>query len=202
MEDGEEQHAVAQVGQNSEPEEEQTEPPVTEEAETAIPPQSSAPAQPKATHGPLLQAAHRDSVIVLCSGQRLFGQTPARGTTAAPAASTPDPSDNTQEPHDPSDPPVGARSWGVCQPSGSEIMAIHTKATLLCQKRVLELRKRLPILEDLILDEECATYMSQPQYCVALPRCSNPVASTLLLQESTCFVPVSLVCASPTSCSV
>lgn len=113
----------------------QAEPPVTEEAETAIPPQSSAPAQPKASHGPLLQAAHRDSVIVLCSGQRLFGQTPARGTSAAPAASTQGPSGSTQEPHGPGGPPVGAQPSGVCQPSGSEITAIHTKATLLCQKR-------------------------------------------------------------------
>ncbi|XP_041953866.1 uncharacterized protein LOC121713374 [Alosa sapidissima] len=203
-EDDEEQHALRQTGENPELEEE-AEPPVTHEAEVPFPVQGPAPTEMKASHVPFLQAPNRDSVIVLCSGQRLFGQTPARGT--APLTETQALSSATQEAHGPSSLPVGTLPRALRQPSGSKVTAslentISAKATQLCQKRVLELRRRLPILEELFLDEECATYMSQPQYCVALPRCSNPVASTLLYRDSTCFMPIGLASPSPTSCSV
>ncbi|XP_031421616.1 tastin isoform X2 [Clupea harengus] len=174
---------------------------VTEEAEMAGPQQ----AEETGSRGPFLQAVHRESVIMLCSGQNLFRQTPARGTT--PATDTQAPS-STTKPHCPSTRPVGTLPGPLQQPSGSKVTTnlestVPTKVTSLCRKRALELRRRLPALEELFLDEECATYMSQPQYCAALPRCSNPVANRLLFQDSTCFLPIGqLTSPSPTSCAV
>ena len=66
------------------------------------------------------------------------------------------------------------------------------RCSLLLSPHVLH--QWLPALEELFLDEECATYMSQPQYCAALPRCSNPVANRLLFQDSTVScLPLSLI---------
>ncbi|XP_062397281.1 uncharacterized protein troap [Sardina pilchardus] len=202
MEDSEEQHALLQTGENPE----EASPPVTLEAALPLPLQAPPPTKMKASHVPFLQAPNRDSVIVLCSGQRLFGQTPARGT-APLTDETQALSSATQEPHGPSSLPVSTLPGALHQPSGSKVTAssdntIPAKANQLCQKRALELRRRLPLLEELFLDEECATYMSQPQHCAAFPRCSNPVASTLLYRDSTCFMPIDLASPSPTSCSV
>lgn len=50
---------------------------------------------------------------------------------------------------------------------------------------VCTLRRRLPPLEEMFLDEECAMYTSRRQSWPSQPRCLNPVASTLLFQDST-----------------
>lgn len=46
-------------------------------------------------------------------------------------------------------------------------------------------------LEEIILDEECATYTSRLLSCPLQPRCGNPVATTLLFQDSTVSNPAS-----------
>ncbi|KAJ8369949.1 hypothetical protein SKAU_G00099770 [Synaphobranchus kaupii] len=52
-------------------------------------------------------------------------------------------------------------------------------------------RQRPLPLEECLLDEECTIYtISRPSTAPARPRCSNPVASVLLVQNSTCFVPI------------
>uniref|UniRef100_A0A1A7YDQ6 Uncharacterized protein n=1 Tax=Iconisemion striatum TaxID=60296 RepID=A0A1A7YDQ6_9TELE len=59
---------------------------------------------------------------------------------------------------------------------------------------VAMLRKRLPLLEELRLDEEVSTYtaVSVPAaFLPPLPRCGNPLASILHFEESTRFVPIS-----------
>lgn len=59
------------------------------------------------------------------------------------------------------------------------------------------LRKRLPPLEELRMDEEVATYtsMSVPVtsgFVTPRPRCGNPIASILHFEESSRFVPIAL----------
>ncbi|XP_066527942.1 tastin [Hoplias malabaricus] len=142
---------------------------------------------------PFIQAQHRQSVIVFSSGQRLFGsdltkevaQTPplqisTRGEHLQPCSS------NTE-------------SAESVQSSGSQsALNLDCKRTLSKTKAsglssaVYALRKRLPPLEEMFLDDECATYTSRQQLWPAMPRCSNPVASTLLFQDSTCFLPIGL----------
>ncbi|XP_019944276.2 uncharacterized protein troap isoform X2 [Paralichthys olivaceus] len=57
------------------------------------------------------------------------------------------------------------------------------------------LRKRLPPLEELRMDEEVATYTSvsvpaAPGFVPPRPRCRNPLASVLHFEESSRFVPI------------
>ncbi|XP_035014882.2 uncharacterized protein LOC118110862 isoform X2 [Hippoglossus stenolepis] len=57
------------------------------------------------------------------------------------------------------------------------------------------LRKRLPPLEELRMDEEVATYTSvsvstAPGFVPPRPRCGNPLASILHFEESSRFVPI------------
>lgn len=47
------------------------------------------------------------------------------------------------------------------------------------------LRRRRTPLEEMFLDEECAMYTSRLLSCPLQPRSGNPVASTLLFQDST-----------------
>lgn len=59
------------------------------------------------------------------------------------------------------------------------------------------LRKRLPPLEELRMDEEVATYTSvsvatAPGFVPPRPRCGNPLASILHMEESSRFVPIGL----------
>ncbi|KAL6483055.1 hypothetical protein MHYP_G00079270 [Metynnis hypsauchen] len=67
-----------------------------------------------------------------------------------------------------------------------------TKAASGLSSAVCALRRRLPPLEEMFLDEECAMYTSCQQAWPAQPRCSNPVASSLFFQDSTCFLPIDL----------
>ncbi|XP_041802369.1 uncharacterized protein LOC121613149 isoform X2 [Chelmon rostratus] len=60
---------------------------------------------------------------------------------------------------------------------------------------VAMLRKHLPALQELRMDEEVATYTSvsdsaAPSILPPRPRCGNPLASTLLFEESSRFVPI------------
>uniref|UniRef100_A0AAY4EIP2 Uncharacterized protein n=1 Tax=Denticeps clupeoides TaxID=299321 RepID=A0AAY4EIP2_9TELE len=80
---------------------------------------------------------------------------------------------------------------------GSEVTftsAEPLNPVVLCHQRVMALRRRLPALGEMLLDEECSTYTSRPQSGPALPRCPNPIAVTLLFQDSTCFVPIGPGC--------
>lgn len=47
------------------------------------------------------------------------------------------------------------------------------------------LRRRHTPLKEMFLDEECATYTSRLLSCPLQPRSGNPVAATLLFQDST-----------------
>lgn len=57
------------------------------------------------------------------------------------------------------------------------------------------LRKRLPPLEELRMDEEVATYTSMsvpvtPGFVPPRPRCGNPLASMLHFEESSVSIPL------------
>lgn len=60
------------------------------------------------------------------------------------------------------------------------------------------LRKRLPPLEELRMDEEVATYTSvsvatAPGFVPPRPRCGNPLASILHMEESSVSTPLVVV---------
>lgn len=59
------------------------------------------------------------------------------------------------------------------------------------------LRKRLPPLEELRMDEEVATYTcvsvpAAPGFLPLRPRCGNPLASVLHFEESSVSTPLTL----------
>ncbi|XP_036448180.1 uncharacterized protein LOC118822957 isoform X2 [Colossoma macropomum] len=146
---------------------------------------------------PFIQSTHRQSVIVLSSGLRLFGPGPTHGN-----AQTPEPAGQLQPCATSTEvqstaPAQSARSSGSQSALNSDSKQVTPSA--LCKTKasglssaVCALRRRLPPLEEMFLDEECATYTSCQQAWPAQPRCSNPVASSLLFQDSTCFLPIGL----------
>uniref|UniRef100_A0A4W4F1U4 Uncharacterized protein n=1 Tax=Electrophorus electricus TaxID=8005 RepID=A0A4W4F1U4_ELEEL len=126
---------------------------------------------------PFIQAAHRQSVIVFSSGRKPLvpGLRDAVDRAAAP----------------PTRQHAGQKEPSAAQTSGSQ-SAPNSDANkqMITSLAVCALRRRLPPLEELFLDEECATYMSDQQSWPTRPRCTNPVASTLLFHDSMCFVPI------------
>ncbi|XP_053337849.1 uncharacterized protein troap isoform X1 [Clarias gariepinus] len=129
---------------------------------------------------PFIQAPHRQSVIVFSSGQKLLAQN--RAQTASQHAAQPQPCPNqTSRSHSELD----SQTERPVTPG----KLCKTKASSL-NLAMCALKRRLPTLEELFLDEECAMYTSRQQSWPTQPRCYNPVASTLVLQDSTCFVPI------------
>ncbi|KAL7864977.1 hypothetical protein AOLI_G00163970 [Acnodon oligacanthus] len=151
---------------------------------------------------PFIQATHRQSVIVLSSGLRLFGPGPTHGNAQTPGLQIPEPAGQLQPCPTSTEvqstaPVQSAQSSGSQSALNSDSKQVtpgalcKTKASGL-SSAVCALRRRLPPLEEMFLDEECATYTSCQQAWPAQPRCSNPVASSLLFQDSTCFLPIDL----------
>ncbi|XP_063064274.1 proline-rich protein 36 [Engraulis encrasicolus] len=93
--------------------------------------------------------------------------------------------------------PTGLKSAFDSVGSVGRTTATPGNTMALCQKRVRELRAWGPSLEEVLLDEECATFMSLPLHCAAPPRCLDPLASTLLTQDNACFIPIEPPCLSP-----
>ncbi|XP_060750420.1 uncharacterized protein troap isoform X2 [Tachysurus vachellii] len=130
---------------------------------------------------PFIQAPHRQSVIVFSSGQKLLPQNGASIQTSQHAAQLQLFSDQTSRSqsglNSETDRPVSPGKQCKTKASGLNLA-------------VFALRRRLPPLEEMFLDEECAMYTSRQQSWPTQHRCYNPVASTLLFQDSTCFVPI------------
>ncbi|KAI4900779.1 hypothetical protein NFI96_017575 [Prochilodus magdalenae] len=146
---------------------------------------------------PFIQAPHRQSVIVLSSGQRLFSLGSTQVDAQAPVPQIPEQlkSCTTSTEVQSTVPAPSAQCSGSRSALNPD--SKHITPSALCKTKasglssaVCALRRRLPPLEELFLDEECATYTSCQQSWPAQPRCINPVASTLLFQDSTCFVPI------------
>uniref|UniRef100_A0A8C1VJW4 Si:ch211-156j22.4 n=1 Tax=Cyprinus carpio TaxID=7962 RepID=A0A8C1VJW4_CYPCA len=142
----------------------------------------------KKTAQPFIQAAHRGSVIVFSSSQRLSDTLKTPGTG--------DPLqlfDSQLTSHN-------ALLLQSDQSNGSQInpsldlpKQSQSKAPIVMHSTTVSaLRRRHNPLEEMFLDEECATYTSRLLSCPLQPRCGNPVAATLLFQDSTCFLPIGL----------
>ncbi|KAK3547849.1 hypothetical protein QTP86_031961 [Hemibagrus guttatus] len=130
---------------------------------------------------PFIQAPHRQSVIVFSSGQKLLPRNGASIQTSQHAAQLQPFADQTSR----SQSELNSQTDRPVSPGRQ----CKTKASSL-SLAVCALRRRLPPLEEMFLDEECAMYTSRQQSWPTQPRCYNPVASTLLFQDSTCFVPI------------
>ncbi|XP_067303348.1 uncharacterized protein troap [Pseudorasbora parva] len=147
----------------------------------------------KKTAQPFIQAAHRGSVIVFSSSQRLGSdrsQDTLKSTGAGAALQL---SEDRHTSHNALPPLSDQRNGSQIHPSLDRIKQSHTKApTDTHSTAVTALRRRHTPLEEMILDEECATYTSRLLSCPLQPRCGNPVATTLLFQDSTSFSPIGL----------
>uniref|UniRef100_A0A672KXN1 Uncharacterized LOC107570394 n=1 Tax=Sinocyclocheilus grahami TaxID=75366 RepID=A0A672KXN1_SINGR len=144
----------------------------------------------KKTVQPFIQAAHRGSVIVFSSSQRLGSDRPLKNPgISAPLQlclgqftshnALPQQSDQSKE--------------SQLNPSLDLPKQSQSKAPAVKQSTAMSaLRRRHTPLEEMFLDEECAAYTSRLLSCPLQPRCVNPVAATLLFQDSTCFLPIGL----------
>ncbi|XP_058618751.1 uncharacterized protein troap isoform X2 [Onychostoma macrolepis] len=143
----------------------------------------------KKTVQPFIQAAHRGSVIVFSSSQRLGSDTLKNPGISAPLQlclgqhtshnALPLQSDQSNGSH------INP-SLDLLKQSQSKAPAVKQSTT------VSALRRRHTPLEEMFLDEECAMYTSRLLSCPLQPRSGNPVATTLLFQDSTCFLPIGL----------
>ncbi|KAF3696829.1 hypothetical protein EXN66_Car012507 [Channa argus] len=147
---------------------------------------------------PFFQAPQRDSVIFFSTGKKLF---------RAPRFEKRE-SISHQDQHDAASPEqqkvllVPEKMSSAAEPNSQikpSIQSLHRDVIL--QKScapgpaVALLRKRFPPLEELRMDEEVATYTAvtipaPSEFVPPQPRCGNPLATVLLFEESTTFVPI------------
>ncbi|KAK7878504.1 hypothetical protein WMY93_030340 [Mugilogobius chulae] len=134
-----------------------------------------------------LQAPERESVIFFSAGKKLFRD---------PHFKNPERTEHKQ-PKPEESLPVLQQSWQINAKSQALTKDLLTQKTGVMNPAVAMLRKRLPHLEELRLDEEVATYTSVSVPTVSgfhtpRPRCGNPLATLLHFEESTRFVPICL----------
>ncbi|XP_028265324.1 uncharacterized protein troap isoform X2 [Parambassis ranga] len=140
------------------------------------------------------QAPHRESVIFFSTGKKLFRarriekqESSAQQDQQALFSSLHKNDENSSESE------LTTQKNPSVQPLPRDLVVQKTCSQI---SAVAMLRKRFPPLEELLLDEEVATYtsLSAPAPVSSLsawPRCGNPLASILHLEESTRFVPIS-----------
>ncbi|XP_067226956.1 uncharacterized protein troap isoform X1 [Chanodichthys erythropterus] len=147
----------------------------------------------KKTNQPFIQAAHRGSVIVFSSSQRL-GSDRSQDTLKTTGAGVPlQLCGDRPTSHNALPLLSDERNGSKINPTLDLTKESQSKAsTVIHSTAVSALRRRHTPLEELILDEECATYTSRLLSCPLQPRCGNPVATTLLFQDSTSFLPIGL----------
>lgn len=143
---------------------------------------------------PFFQAPNRESVIFFSTGKKLFRPAPAqeqeypsvqldqRGPSLASVNNQDRPFESNQIQTSQINPSVRNHPKDAHKTS-----SLSSAAALL--------RRRLPPLEDLRLDEEVATYTSTlvpafPAFHPTRPGCGNPLASVLLFKDSSTFVPI------------
>ncbi|KAM4609948.1 uncharacterized protein troap [Polymixia lowei] len=158
--------------------------------------------QQRSTGGhPFFQAPHRESVIFFSTGKKLF-----RAPRVEKQESFVQPEQHGSASTAQEEKPSGTCPAGQVNPSAPSLHRdLVVQRSGVPGLAVALLRKRLPNLEELRLDEEVATYTSvpaPPAFQPARPRCENPLASALHFQESTRFLPItssgsSSACSSP-----
>ncbi|XP_055366269.1 uncharacterized protein troap isoform X2 [Betta splendens] len=142
---------------------------------------------------PFLQAQGRESVIFFSTGKKLVRVPRMESQERSSHQDQCGPDSSEQRT---SKLPEEILSVGV--PTCPLKPAVHSlhRDLILQNSPVALLRKRLPPLEELRMDEEVATYTSSsapaaPGFVPPRPRCGNPLAAVLHFEESTKFVPVS-----------
>lgn len=142
-----------------------------------------------------LQAPPRESVIFFSTGKKLIRAPRFENREGSAKQEQHDPGSSDQTKF------VTAHS-DLSQPAlqiHSTIQRLHkdfiTQKPCSLNPAVAMLRKRFPLLEELRLDEEVATYTSASipatsGFVPPRPRCGNPLASVLHFEESTRFVPI------------
>uniref|UniRef100_A0A671MEK8 Uncharacterized LOC107681975 n=1 Tax=Sinocyclocheilus anshuiensis TaxID=1608454 RepID=A0A671MEK8_9TELE len=144
----------------------------------------------KKTVQPFIQAAHRGSVIVFSSSQRLGSDRSLKnpGISAPLQLCLGQFTSHNALPQQPDQSKESQINPSLDLPKQSQ-----SKAPAVKQSTAMSaLRRRHTPLEEMFLDEECAAYTSRLLSCPLQPRCGNPVAATLLFQDSTCFLPIGL----------
>ncbi|XP_040007652.1 uncharacterized protein LOC120803346 isoform X3 [Xiphias gladius] len=147
---------------------------------------------------PFFQAPQRESVIFFSTGKKLFRAPRFEKQESSSDQDQHDPVSSEQRKVLPVQEEVSSVSEPPCQINPS-VQSLHRD--IINQKScglspaVALLRKRLPPLEELRMDEEVATYTSvsvsaAPGFLPVRPRCGNPLASILHFEESSRFLPI------------
>ncbi|XP_051805096.1 uncharacterized protein troap isoform X1 [Acanthochromis polyacanthus] len=142
-----------------------------------------------------LQAPHRESVIFFSTGKKLIRAPYFKKQESSTQQDQRGPVSSEQKKLLTVQNVTSTESQPTSQNNPS-VQRLHRD--LVVQKSSLSpiamlamLRKRLPPLEELRMDEEVATYTSASVPALPpRPRCGNPLAFTLHFEESTRFVPV------------
>ncbi|GAA6222820.1 uncharacterized protein LOC108876374 [Lates japonicus] len=145
---------------------------------------------------PFIQAPQRESVIFFSTGKKLFRAPRFEKQESSSDQHGPVPSQ--QRKVLPVHEEMSSVSEQTCQ-INLPVQSLHRD--IIVQKScglspaVALLRKRLPPLEELRMDEEVATYTSvsvpdAPGFLPPQPRCENPLVSILHFEESSRFVPI------------
>ncbi|XP_038139095.1 uncharacterized protein LOC119782269 isoform X3 [Cyprinodon tularosa] len=136
-----------------------------------------------------LQAPHRKSVIIFSTGKKLIraSQFENQEGSDQPAPAPSSLAKLTTATGDLSELPHQIHSTVQCLHKG-----VFNKPCSL-SPAVAMLRKRLPHIAELRLDQEVETYTSASVPAVSpLPRCGNPLASVFHLKDSMRFIPIDL----------
>ncbi|XP_015246611.1 PREDICTED: uncharacterized protein LOC107095149 [Cyprinodon variegatus] len=136
-----------------------------------------------------LQAPHRKSVIIFSTGKKLIraSQFENQEGSDQPAPAPSSLAKLTTATGDLSELPHQIHSAVRCLHKG-----VFNKPCSL-SPAVAMLRKRLPHIAELRLDQEVETYTSASVPAVSpLPRCGNPLASVFQLKDSMRFIPIDL----------
>ncbi|XP_040050123.2 uncharacterized protein troap isoform X4 [Gasterosteus aculeatus] len=137
------------------------------------------------------QAPHRESVIFFSTGKTL---------SKAPIFEKQESSARRKQ-HDPAlpghkeVPPESVPTCGIEPPVARLHRDLVVQRICAPSPAVAMLRRRYPPLEELLMDEEVASFTSvsvaaAPGFLPLRPRCGNPLASTLTSKEAFTFVPI------------
>ncbi|KAM8755670.1 uncharacterized protein troap isoform 1-T1 [Acanthopagrus schlegelii] len=148
---------------------------------------------------PFIQALQRESVIFFSTGKKLLRAQRFERQENSPHREQAGLVSSEQRNALPVHEETSSVSEPTCQIAHSSVQSLHRdlfvpKSGALSSAAAI-LRKRLPPLEELRMDEEVATYTSMsvqaaPGFVPPRPRCGNPLASILHFEESSRFVPI------------
>ncbi|XP_030277705.1 uncharacterized protein troap isoform X2 [Sparus aurata] len=148
---------------------------------------------------PFIQALQRESVIFFSTGKKLLRAQRFEKQENSPHREQAGPVSSEQRNVLPVHEETSSVSEPTCEITHSSVQSLRrdlfVPKTGALSSAAAILRKRLPPLEELRMDEEVATYTSMsvpaaPGFVPPRPRCGNPLASILHFEESSRFVPI------------